>query len=763
MQRFKFIAIRFVLILLSNNTEAQNIYSNWYFGQFAGITFNTSPPTALIGSQMDTGEGSASISDDAGNLLFYTDGLNVYDRNHTIMPNGSGLLGGYSSTQSALIVPITNSNSMYYIFTIQDGLSTGDLSYSIVDMNLNSGNGDIVPTSKNIFLSTNQTEKLVAASGTNCGIWVLTHQRNNNKFEARLVTSNGISNPIYSDAGSILVNINDIVGVMKVSKNNLKIGLTTRNQIIELLDFNPTTGLINNPIAFLPNIGNEAGYGACFSPDNSKFYISEVNMLNFSCDIFQFDISSANPTTILNSKQYVGTTNNIGDLQIGPDNKIYFITEWYSNFLGVIPNPNLESPACGFILQGVDLGAAVSKYCLPNEIRTAGSGNEVNLGNDTTICSGNLVLDAGAGVEAYTYLWQDGSTNQTFTVTTSGTYNVLKTNLNGCESFDTIEVLVGGELSVDLGPDSTFCNQVDLVMDAGWLNSIYVWQDASANQQFHALNPGTYWVTIDNAGCIGSDSIVLSVLPSPVISVPDEDICKGSNVNLTATGATTYTWSPTIGLNTTIGATVNANPLVTATYTIIGTTNGCSDTALAVVTVIPNPIATIYATPNPVLSSNPLVTFSTSNTDGELSWYYNNLLISQLNQFIMTLPETPGNFVVQLVVKNSLGCADTSKITVVIQEDIIFFVPNSFTPDGNALNNGFYPVITSGIDEASYELLIYDRWGELVYQTNTITDGWDGTYKGKMKQNGTYTWTIKFKSKYTSEVFEHVGNVVLLK
>jgi|GEM_PF-6828338 len=610
----------------------------------------------------------------------------------------------------------------------------------------------------------------------------------------------------------------------------------------------------------------------------------------------------------------------------------------------------------------------------------------LDLGNDTIICSGNIVLDAGVGAD--TYLWQDGSTNQTFTVTTSGTYHVMVTDLLGCELFDTIQVLVG-EIPVDLGPDSTFCDQVDFVLDAGWINSIYVWQDASVNQQFNALNPGTYWVTVDSAGCIGSDTIVLSVLPSPVISVPDEEICIGSTVALNATGATTYSWSPGTGLSAITGATVNANPVVTTTYTIIGTTSGCSDTttatvtvhplpvitvnsltickyfsgdltaagadtyswspatglsattgttvtanplitttytitgidingcsnttqvtvvvedptitvndaivcagdpndietltasgastyewspatglsattgasvqanptvttiytvigttlsgckdtvqstvtvvpaftvtvnsdsicagqstlltangattytwsppiglnattgveviaspsstqtytvtgttngcsemALAVVTVIPVPNATIYATPNPVSSSDPVVTFSTPNTEGPLSWYHNNLLISQLNQFTMNLPETPGNFVVQLVVTNILGCPDTSKITVVIQEDIIFYVPNSFTPNGDPFNNGFYPVITSGVDEASYELLIYDRWGELVFETNTTTDGWDGTYKGKSSQDGTYTWTIKFKSKYTDEVFEHVGHVVLLK
>ena len=116
-----------------------------------------------------------------------------------------------------------------------------------------------------------------------------------------------------------------------------------------------------------------------------------------------------------------------------------------------------------------------------------------------------------------------------------------------------------------------------------------------------------------------------------------------------------------------------------------------------------------------------------------------------------------------IINKFKIYCVKAIPSSLNLGDSIIFYVPNSFTPNGDQFNNGFYPVITSGVDEASYELLIYDRWGELVFETNTTTDGWDGTYKGNSSQDGTYTWKIKFKSKYTDQVFEHVGHVVLLK
>ena len=132
MRRSVFILLQFIPLLIF----AQGQNNNWYFGLNAGITFNTNPPSALTNGQLNTFEGCAAISDNAGNLLFYTDGTTVYNKLHAIMTNGSALFGHLSSTQSAIIVPLPGSNTIYYIFTLDAFAGTHGVCYSIVDMTL---------------------------------------------------------------------------------------------------------------------------------------------------------------------------------------------------------------------------------------------------------------------------------------------------------------------------------------------------------------------------------------------------------------------------------------------------------------------------------------------------------------------------------------------------------------------------------------------------------------------------------------------------
>jgi hypothetical protein len=146
-------------VLLSGQGET----SNWYFGNNAGIRFNNNGTvTALDDGRLDTFEGCTTISDALGDLLFYTDGITVYDRNHNVMQNGDGLYGDPSSTQSALIVPKPLDPNIFYIFTVDTATSQVDadfgLNYSIVDMTMNNGNGAI--TQKNIKLLDDCSEKI---------------------------------------------------------------------------------------------------------------------------------------------------------------------------------------------------------------------------------------------------------------------------------------------------------------------------------------------------------------------------------------------------------------------------------------------------------------------------------------------------------------------------------------------------------------------------------------------------------------------------
>ncbi len=132
---------------------------------------------------------------------------------------------------------------------------------------------DVETAGKNQLVAPMQTERLVSATAKGCGVWVITQQRGTNRFESRLVSASGIGTPVYSFAGSVYPNgSGDAIGIMKVSPDNQKIALSTRGGVTELFRFDAETGVLSDPIAINTTL---SGYGVCFSPDNSKLYITE--------------------------------------------------------------------------------------------------------------------------------------------------------------------------------------------------------------------------------------------------------------------------------------------------------------------------------------------------------------------------------------------------------------------------------------------------------------------------------------------------------
>jgi gliding motility-associated-like protein len=120
----------------------------------------------------------------------------------------------------------------------------------------------------------------------------------------------------------------------------------------------------------------------------------------------------------------------------------------------------------------------------------------------------------------------------------------------------------------------------------------------------------------------------------------------------------------------------------------------------------------------------------------------------------------PGTYTATQIVENSYGCRDTAKITIEILPEFNFYIPNAFTPTGNGLNDIFMPKIR-GVKE--YEFLIFDRWGQLFFKTNDITQGWDGTYKGSKCQQDVYVWKISFRDLVEMEYQTYVGHVTLIR
>lgn len=398
---------------MSAPTFAQKEAAIWYFGEYAGLDFNSGSPVALTNGQLSTDEGCTTISDKNGNLLFYTDGTIVYDKAHNVMPNGNGLLGHRSSTQSAIIVPRPNNPNLYYIFTVDepnpynaDDNNINDvdppnngLNYSLVDLRLNNGLGDIVSTEKNIPLITYNkndseevkfkcSEKVTAVQhGDGVSFWVITHFINT--FYSFKVGTLGIDKNPVKTVTSFNIPIGgynyNAIGYLKVSPNGRKLAMANsstrstnelgpKNSVIRdtgnvlLFDFNAITGTISNGMKL---IENSNPYGLEFSAKSKKIYVT-LNKYNnegltIGSELLQFDLKNSN---IIGSKKIVNSSTNVaGALQLAIDEKIYRAgypnTSANTTKLSVINNPELDGTSCNYIQNAIDLKLKIAKKGLP--------------------------------------------------------------------------------------------------------------------------------------------------------------------------------------------------------------------------------------------------------------------------------------------------------------------------------------------------------------------------------------------------------------
>ncbi|WCO00343.1 T9SS type B sorting domain-containing protein [Psychroserpens ponticola] len=394
------------LLLCSVFTYAQQEASYWYFGQNAGLRFNAGAGTvtAVTDGQINTLEGCTSISDTNGNLLFYSDGITIWNANHAPMTNGSvalgtGLKGDDSSTSSGLIVPKPQDSNYYYIFTVDephhnntsavpggfenDGINDG-LMYSLVDMTLDGGLGDVDGVEKNIPLVTYDptdplqteykcSEKITAVKADDCSsFWVISHFID--KFYAFKVTETGVeTTPVVSTAGPtvpISGYRRNALGYLKASPDGSKLavahfGFATSPGDdaaggVYLFDFDNDTGIVSNAIELYSPQNNDSPYGVEFSAENRKIYASINDGItgNGSSRILQWDLEAAD---IPNTQQTIHTSNtiNAGAIQLGLDKRIYRVQFEFSGggnsdrFIGVIPNPEADGAAAGYNETGV--------------------------------------------------------------------------------------------------------------------------------------------------------------------------------------------------------------------------------------------------------------------------------------------------------------------------------------------------------------------------------------------------------------------------
>jgi len=348
-------------LLLALTARAQRPTDLWYFGQQAGLSFaDGNTPKPLNDGRMTTYEGCAVATTARGELLFYTNGETVWNRQHQPMPNGRKLMGMGVSTQSALIVPDPGSGNIFYIFTVAPQGTPNGLRYSIVDMTRADGLGDLPRV--NLLLIQPVAEKLAAVRHTNGrDTWVVAHRWNSNAFVSYLVTPDGISSakPIFSNVGSMNTGPGrNAIGALKFSPDgrNLAAALWRETNKFELYDFDRSTGKVSNARGFA---GYPEAYGVEFSPDGRKLYGSCNGVGGGETRIWQFDLKTKEALLVGKS-----ANRKIGAMQLGPDGRIYVAREDNPS-LGVIQNPNLSGKDCQYVDEGLKLGGRRSKLGLP--------------------------------------------------------------------------------------------------------------------------------------------------------------------------------------------------------------------------------------------------------------------------------------------------------------------------------------------------------------------------------------------------------------
>lgn len=361
------------------NLSAQKQINYWFFGSKAGIDFNGVTPLAISGS-LNTKESAAVMSDNSGGLLFYSNGVTVWDKTHSIMQNGTGLSGcpnfqEGSTSQGSIIVPHPGNDSIFYLFTLDclENNFVSGLRYSMIYMNRNNGLGAIDPVFKNILLRDNMTEKMSAVQHCNGqDYWLISHERNNNNFLVYNITDSGINvNPVVSSIGAIH---SYEIGQMKVSPDGRKLALANNTQrIVQLFDFDIITGVVINPIN-LPAYSEE--YGIEFSPDNTKLYVNSASISTSVGDwIMQYDLSIGNDSiSIASTEVQIFYSNKkgrqLGGMQLAPDERIY-VANISGTALGVIVNPNEKGMAAEYQHNSFALAmGTTSGWSLPSFIST---------------------------------------------------------------------------------------------------------------------------------------------------------------------------------------------------------------------------------------------------------------------------------------------------------------------------------------------------------------------------------------------------------
>ena len=552
----------------------------WAFSLFEGLNFSPGPGPVSIVTNNYSEEGSASVSDNSGNLLFYTSGTlggtgaEIYNRTGAIMPNGYSVVpyNTFSCTQAAAIVPVFGNPNRYYVFSLEQGggaswyYSTigSRLYYCIVDMTLNGGLGDVIPSTIATPLDSGLSEKMTVVRGDNCNIWLLAHKKDAPEFKAYNISASGISPPVVSTATGEIPTGPDAykIGTIKVSPDRTMIANCVMNGYpgvldrLELLQFSPATGIVSG-CQVLNNFTLQ--YDAEFSPDNSKLYTHIMGS-----KVYQYDLSLLPSLAAVISSEFLVYTSPDwgGQMKLGPNGKIYLQTS--VGFLDCINLPNLPGSSCNYTYHAVHLAGSASVYNIgmPNMQIVADPLALMPTVTTTSFCAGlSATLTAPPAYTAH--VWNTGVITSSVSVTTTGTYWVTDTNVSACMlRIDTFHVTATPPALMSTVSTTSFCAGLSATLTAPPGYTAHVWNTGAITSAISVTATGNYWVADTNLSTcmLLIDTFhVTATSPALTPTVTTTSFCEGLSATLTAPPTyTAHVWN--IGaITSTISVTAAGN------------------------------------------------------------------------------------------------------------------------------------------------------------------------------------------------------------
>ena len=716
-------------------SHSQGEWNNWYFGWFAAMKFVAGNPVPLPASPMFQNGGiiGASVSDSSGNILFYSNGLDIYNRNDIIMPNGSGLLGGLANCQAIVAVPHPGNINQYYIFTVGFSGTPGPivgLYYSLLDMQLDGGLGDIVPWSKNIPLQMGDSAVNQLTSirhQNNKFVWVVALRHGINKqYLAYLIDSSGIHEPpVVSNsglkqpirAGSFPIRISPLGNYLICSDTAFS----------EVCSFDKSTGIITPLFTFNPYFLGSSYYriyGKEFSTDSKYLYVTNQQ---YNSPVFQYDITSPDSISFMQSQVFIGNEAGV-NLQSGPDGKIYLNSyNFLSDSLYRINYPSMEGLGCGYEKNAFCLQGNAHSFCLPQFLQKykAYIHYSGHCQKDTIRFSG----DIWPPPDSIHWDFGDpssGSSNFSNDSTPSHIYNlpglytvelfIRHIDLRTDTSWTTITI--DESPNPDLGPDQTICLGDSVTFDAGFCGGCtYDWSNLTTGQLhigsgqiYSTTEQGLYMVTVTNSfGCTGMDTVMFSLSPPPEITTSPlfTSICSGepTNIPLTATiPGTEFSWTATgsspfvTGYSPGTGDTINqvltnsGSSPETVTYTITPAVGDCvGDSVQYVVTVTPGDsvFVTITSSADSVCEGTAVTVTATAIHGGSspnYQWFVNGAPVGT-NDSVYTYVPASGDQVF-CVLTSSEPCTPNNPAT----SDTIILVVYPLLPVSIAISASANPV-----------------------------------------------------------------------